>query len=842
MVKAHLNTLTSYLFLFLLLFFVDNSTAQDITNPKIAIVVYIQELEEKHDIKFSYIDEDLQSIEILRPKGVDLESILSTISRNTQLKIQKLSERYYTISKSTTVDICARVLDNFEKNTIPGATVQVMGSSISAVTDLNGNFYFDNIPRKAVIQIKHLGFKTLFTTAEQLVTQKPCSTIALALNYQELDEVVVYKFLTSGLSKLTDASIQLNTTEFGILPGLIEPDILQTVQALPGIKSVDETVSDINIRGGTNDQNLILWDGIKMYQSGHFFGLISAFNPYLTDKVTIIKNGTSAEFGDGVSGVLDMRTKNTIESELFGGAGVNLISGDIFGQIPLKENLAFQFSGRRSYTDFLNTPTYDTFSEKAFQDSEVQADSDFYFYDFTGKVLYDINPYQRVRFSLININNNLDYLETNDDGSRSNESNLDQTNLSFGGSLESDWTDNFSTHLNLYYTRYRLNALSISNNDRQRLIQNNLVLEKSVKLNTSYTINNHLHWLNGYQVTETGIENNTDLNEPTFISKIKGVIYTHSIYSEINYSNASQKLWAKVGGRFNYIANLDTFQEFIFEPRLNISYELVPNFKTELLGEFKSQTTNQIIDLEQNFLGIEKRRWILADGSTLPVTKSKQGSLGFNYDRNTFYAGIEGFYKEVDGINVRTQGFQNQNQFNGEIGSYAIKGLELLINKKNNDYSTWLSYTYNLNDYTFESLVPPNFPNNLDIRHSVTLAGNYNYGNFKIGIGLNYRSGKPFTEPDADNPINTLVFPNEINYQEPSSSRLPEYIRADASAIYNFAISNSIKASLGASVLNFTNRKNTLNTYYRLNNANEVETVQRISLGVTPNASFRVNF
>ncbi|WP_281542484.1 TonB-dependent receptor [Maribacter aestuarii] len=840
--KAHLNTLASLLLLFLFLLSVGKGTAQTAPNTKINIITLIQEVESIYNIKFSFIDEDLESIFINRPTDETLKGILETIREQTQLKIQKLSDRYYTISKSTTVDICARVLDNFENNTIPGASVQVLGSSIAAITDFQGNFQFDNIPRKAVVQIKHLGYKTLFVTAEQLVSQNPCITIALALSYQELDEVVVYKFLTSGLSKLTDASIQLNTAEFGILPGLIEPDILQTIQALPGIRSVDETVSDINIRGGTNDQNLILWDGIKMYQSGHFFGLISAFNPYLTDKVTVIKNGTSAQYGDGVSGVLDMRTKNSVQSELFGGAGVNLISGDVFAQIPIKENLAMQFSGRRSYTDFLNTPTYDTFSEKAFQDSDVQADSDFYFYDFTGKVLYDINRYQRVRFSLININNNLDYLETNADGSRSNESNLDQTNISFGSSLESDWTDDFSTHLNLYYTRYRLNALSISNNDRQRLIQNNLVLEKSAKLTSNYKINDKLSWINGLQVTETGIQNKTDLNEPQFISNVKGVIYTNAVFSEVNYISENRKFFAQIGGRLNYISNVNTFDEFILEPRLNISYQLAPNFKTELLGEFKSQTTNQIIDLEQNFLGLEKRRWILADGSTLPVTKSKQGSLGFNYDENRFYIGIEGFYKEVNGINVRTQGFQNQNQFDGEVGSYTIKGLEFLINKKNNDYSAWLSYTYNLNDYTFEAIAPPNFPNNLDIRHSFTLAGNYNLKNLKVGVGLNYRSGKPFTQPDTETPINTLVFPNEINYQEPNTSRLPEYFRADASANYNFSLSPRIRSSFGISILNFTNRKNTLNTYYRLNDANEVETVQRISLGVTPNASFRVSF
>lgn len=839
--KAHLNTLTSFFLLLLLLLSSGNSNAQDTSNSKIEIIVLILELESKYDVKFSYIDEDLRQLKIAIPKDIELEALLNVIRAKTQLKIEKLSERYYTISKSTTVDICARVLDNYESNTIPGATVQVLGSTIAAITNLDGTFSFTNIPRKAVIQIKHLGFKTLFITAEELV-QQPCTILTLARNYQELDEVIVYKFLTDGLAKLEDGSIQLNTAQFGILPGLIEPDILQTIQALPGIKSVDETVSDINIRGGTNDQNLILWDGIKMYQSGHFFGLISAFNPYLTDKITVIKNGTSVLYGDGVSGVLDMRTKNDIESTVFGGAGFNLISGDVYAQIPIKENLAVQFSGRRSYTDFLNTPTYDTFSEKAFQDTDVQADSDFYFYDFTGKVLYDISPYQKVRFSLININNNLDYLETNNDGSRSNESNLDQTNLSFGGTLESDWTDDFSSNLNLYYTRYRLNALSISNNARQRLIQNNRVVEKSVKLSTKYKFNEVMYWTNGYQIVETGIQNTTDLNDPAFISDIKGVVYTHSLYSEISYTSPDQKAMARIGGRFNYIENINTFQKFIFEPRLNISYEIVPHFKTELLGEFKSQSTNQIIDLEQNFLGIEKRRWILADENTLPVTTSKQGSFGFNYDENSFYMGIEGFYKEVKGINVSTQGFQNQDQFNSEIGEYTNKGIEMLINKKNNDYSAWLSYTYNLNNYTFETIVPPNFPNNLDIRHSFTLAGNYTYGNFKIGLGFNYRSGKPFTEPNENNTVNTSVFPNEINYQEPNSSRLPEYFRADASAIYDFNLSRGIKASLGASILNLTNRKNTLNTYYRLNEANEVETIQRVSLGVTPNASFRVHF
>ncbi len=839
--KTHRSKLTFYLFFIGLLLPLGKGIAQELSKNNVSIIELIKELEEHYQVKFSYLDTDLSEIELEKPNERNLDAILGQIRKHTQLNIQKISNRYYSISKSKMVHICANVFDNFQKNTIPGATIQVLGGSKAIITDLDGKFSLTDVPRNATIQIKHIGFKTLFIPAEKLMAQ-PCAVVAMAQYYQQLEEVVVYKFLTEGLTKRTDGSIELNTAGFGILPGLSEPDILQSIQALPGIKSVDETVSDINIRGGTNDQNLILWDGIKMYQSGHFFGLISAFNPYLTDKVTAIKNGSSARYGDGVSGVLDMRTRNTIEDDIFGGAGFNLISGDAYGQISIADNLALQFSGRRSHTDFIDTPTYSTFSEKAFQDSEVQADSDFYFYDFTGKLLYDINPYHRLRLSLIHMKNNLDYEETNTTGAITNLSFLDQTNLSFGSILESDWTTNFSTQLSLYYTNYQLNALSISNDARQRLIQNNLVIEKSAKLNTTLRLSEQLRWDNGYQLTETGIANRTELNEPAFISNIKGVVYNHSFYSELGYHSPNQKLAATVGGRLNYIQNVDTFEELVVEPRINMSYEFAPFFNTEVLGEFKSQTTNQVIDLEQNFLGIEKRRWVLADGNSLPITKSKQGSWGINYDQNSFYAGIEAYYKEVTGINVRTQGFQNQNQFDDEVGSYAIKGIELLINKKTNTYSTWLSYTYNQNDYNFNTLVPNSFPNNLDVKHSATLAGNYTYKQLKLGLGFNYRSGRPFTLPDAENPVDDTVVPNQIVYEAPNSARLSEYFRADFSAIYDFQLNDKIKASAGVSVLNFTNRLNNLNTFFRLNEANEVERVERVSLGVTPNASFRIRF
>lgn len=854
------NKLIVFLCVLLFLFSLSNLKAQETAKTRSYLIPYLQELETQFDIKFSYVDDVIRTLEISIPDAVNLEEILDYIEGKTQIKIRKLNDRYYALTESTTVDICGTVLDNFEQNTVAGATIEVLGTELSIITDFDGSFSLNNIPRNGKLQIRHIGFKTLFVEAEELLDSNPCATLLLGQFYQQLEEVVVYEFLTKGLVKQLDASIELNAEEFGILPGLSEPDILQTVQALPGIKSVDETVSDINIRGGSNDQNLILWDGIKMYQSGHFFGLISAFNPYLTGKVTLIKNGTSASYGDGVSGVIDMQTKDKIETDFYGGAGFNLISADFFGQVSVGDKLGFQFSARRSMTDFFNTPTFDTFFNRAFQSNKVvggttettniEREDRFYFYDFTGKVLYDINEDHKFRMSFININNLLDYTEIQPELDLTTTSELNQTNISFGSTLDSKWSDKFSTTVNAYYTRYNLEALNLSSRGPQKILQNNEVIETSVKLSLNYKLNDALKWLNGYQLNQTAISNITEVNPPEFKSDVIDIVNTNSLFSELVFESKDEKLFARGGVRLNYLVNPDNFEEFILEPRLSLNYSITPNLKAIVLGEFKSQATNQIVDLEQNFLGIEKRRWTVSDGTILPISRSKQGSFGLNYDSKNLYVGLEGFYKEVNDINTSTQGFQNQNQFNrfkilnnGEIiGKYDVKGIEFLINRKTKTYSVWASYAYNVNNFTFEAIEPPNFPNNLDIRHSATLAGTLTLNSLRFGLGLNYRSGRPFTEPITENPVDLTSFPAEIVYDSPNSSRLAEYLRADASVIYDFDMGRKVKASLGASVLNFTNRKNVLNIFYRLDVNDLLETVESTSLGITPNFSFRVKF
>jgi len=816
----------------------------------ISLKKVLVQLEQTYDIKFSFVDETVDGIQVRPSTATSLKDILENLRQKTKLEIKELNSRYYTISKTGIITICGRVLDNYAKNTIPGATIEVFGDDKSMVTDDKG-FFKLSVSRDKTLKIRYLGFITKYIAVESLITSDDCQSILLSQFVEQLNEVVIYEYLTKGIKKQPDASITLKTNELGVLPGIIEPDVLQSIQALPGIKSIDETVSDINVRGGTNDQNLILWNGIKMYQSGHFFGLISAFNPYLTDKVSIFKNGTPTQFGDGVSSVISMETKNEVTNFITGGAGLNFISGDVFAQIPISEKLAFQFSARRSTTDFLNTPAYSQFTSRVFQDSQAENqnsndnsefDETFYFYDVSGKLLFDINNNQKIRLSFLAADNDLDFNRTNTISSETSNSLLDQTNFSVGLQLQSQWSTNFSSVVNTYFSTYNLKAENLFANQVQQLFQKNTVDENAVKIHTTYLLSDRLSWSNGYQYIETGITNTTDVSDPLFQSNVKGVIRIHAPYSQFNYSSANDDIIINGGARLNYIENLGTFSKIRVEPRLNVNFKLKDYWRAELLGEYKSQSTNQVIDLEQNFLGIEKRRWILSDENELPVTKSKQGSLGINYAKNNFYFGLEGFYKFVDGVSIRTQGFQNQNQFDGEIGSYQVRGVEFLVNQKGDKYSAWLSYTYNQNEYTFETLTPSTFPNNLDVRHTLNLAGTYTMKKFKMGVGINYRTGSPFTAPLADSPINSDVFPEQINFEPSNSNRLPEYLRLDASAGYDLELGRNTKMSFGFSVLNILNRNNILNRYFRITENNEVETVENVSLGLTPNASVRLFF
>lgn len=666
---------------------------------------------------------------------------------------------------------------------------------------------------------------------------------------QKLEEVVVNNYLTKGISKKSDGKITINTEDFGILPGLIEPDILQTIQALPGILSVDETVSNINVRGGTHDQNLILWDGIKMYQSGHFFGLVSAFNPYLTKLVNISKNGTSVKYGDGVSSVIDMQQSNILEQDFNAGAGFNLLSAGGFAKVPISKKTEIQLSARRSITDLIYTPTYDQYLERVFEDSDfnntqqsngntISNNERFYFYDISSKFLYDITESDQLRLSFASINNNLNYDETSstNQDNQALQSNLQQKNLVAGLQYLKYWNSNLTTTAQVYLSNYDLEANNINLTEDFNLIQENKVNDFGIKINTTNHIDGNLKLHSGYQFSEVSVSNLEIIDNPDFNNFIKRINRSHAIYSEAEFTSGNKNTYARIGLRINYI---DKFGEFYTEPRIAISHQLNNAFRIEFLAEFKSQTISQTIDLQDDFLGIEKRRWILSDNESIPLIESQQASFGVHYKKDKVLLSLEAFVKDVEGITSRSQGFQNQYQFSNETGGYQTKGIDVLVNRQFESFGAWMSYSFSLNDYQFDNLNNgQKFPNNVDVRHAITLAGTYNLNSFKMALGFNYRSGKPNTQPLQLQSSGTAF----IDYDSPNADRVSDYLRTDFSATYQFQMGKKTKAIIGASIWNLFDRINILNTYYRLDEDDSLLKVENKSLGITPNVSFRVRF
>ena len=666
---------------------------------------------------------------------------------------------------------------------------------------------------------------------------------------QHLDEVVINNYLAKGITKTNNGAIEVNAKTFDILPGLIEPDILQILQNLPGIISTDERISNLNVRGGTNDQNLILYEGIRMYQSGHFFGLISAFNPYLSEKINVSKNGTSAKFGDGVSSTISIENSNTIDNNVKGGFGANLLGFDGFARIPLSKKIELQLSARRSFTDLFSSPTYDAYFERIFRDSELSTnntsntlqseDERFFFYDINTKLLYNIDDSSKLRFNFLNIYNSLDYNQAfTNSNNNLEESNSALDQISFGTSLSYSkiWKNGFETEIKAYFSSYDLYAENNNITDNQTLIQENEVNDYGIRLDVSKRLNKSIKLNGGYQLNEVGVSNLEDVRNPNFTSFSKEIIRTHALFSEAEWYSKSKKTYIRLGLRGSYF---EKFSDFVVEPRLVFNQKFLQHFRLEILGELKSQSLTQIIDLQQDFFGIEKRRWQLASKEDIPIIKSQQASFGLSYSQNKLLISAEAYYKNVDDITARSQGFQNQFQFVTDIGSYSVKGIDLLINKRFSNFSTSISYSHSKNDYKFRNLNDGNrFPNTIDLTHVANAAFTYNLDDVRIAIGVNWHSGKPFTSPLAIQNENNA----SIEYDAPNSSRLDDYFRTDISAIYNFDLSKGIKAELGASIWNLFNQTNIINRYYRFNSENDIVQIDNKSLKFTPNFSFRVSF
>lgn len=812
------------------------------TNNTLPVISILKDFEDQFSISFSYADASIEGIVVSRPgKFHAIEEALEFLRKNTPLEYTLLSENIIAISPiNGTLSFCGQLFDM--NSGLPIALASITSSRKNTLSDEAGRFVVATTKNDSKILVKHLGFKTLELSREDF-SKTSCNSFYLVKEVEPLSEILLQNYIIKGINRNSTGELEISYKDFGILPGLIEPDVLQTIQALPGIISSNETVSYLNVRGGTHDQNLFLWDGIKMYQPSHFFGMISAFNPYLTEEVSLIKNGSSTIYGDGVSSVITMKTNREINDTLKVSAGINMINADVYIDTPFHKNSSIQLAARSSYNTILETPTYKQYFKKVFQNSEVtnsianatDRQDDFSFFDTSLRWLYQLSPKDFLRANFLFTNNDLfvkqDEFRTSLIQSR--VSNLKQTNLATGFFYERKWNENTVTNLQFYGSNYAIEATNLNVITEQRLIQENDVKEWGVLVDTKFYLNSHFSLKTGYQINETVIKN---FEEVTLIqNEIREAIMTNSLFSEINYVSSNYLTRFRLGARVNHISD---FNSVLVQPRLSFNQRFLNFFTLEVLAEQKSQTTSQVIDFQTDFLGVENRRWILSKPGEIPILSSDQFSIGVSYKRNNMLLNIEAYIKKVEGITSQSQGFQNQFQFIRTHGSYEVKGIDFLLHNNFNEFSGWLSYSISENNYFFEELTPQHFHNNIDITSAVALGLSYDLNRFKLSTGFNWHTGRPTTLPAENNE----VVNQEIQYDSPNNSRLAEYFRIDFSATYRFQLSSKLRGYTGISIWNLLGNKNVYNTFYRLDRDFEIEKIEQTGLGFTPNVTFRVNF
>ncbi len=368
----------------------------------------------------------------------------------------------------------------------------------------------------------------------------------------------------------------------------------------------------------------------------------------------------------------------------------------------------------------------------------------------------------------------------------SEKDDLRQTN--FGGNLfwKRNWNKFNTTKINAYSSSYELLADKSITTGNQTVNQKNAIQDIGVNIENNHILSSKFTFNNGYQFNEIGITNLDQVDNPNFYRKVKEVLRTHALILEGKYNDTLSKVYLNTGIRLNYI---EKFKKFIAEPRLQLNYNFNRHLNLEVLGEFKSQNSQQIIDLQKDYLGIEKRRWILSNNTTIPVQRSKQISLSLFYKKQNWLFNIENFYKKVDGITSSSQGFQNQLEFVKITGNYEVFGTEILIQKKINHFLTWLSYTYNDNNYQFPTYEYPAFSNNFEMDHNVSWAGIYEKNNFKIALGAKWSSGRPETTPsssviDTSNPT--------IIYNTPNNTHLKKFFQINFSTTYKWETTNKL--------------------------------------------------
>lgn len=885
-----------YTGIFILLFCSFFTKAQDdirvnITLDNESLSDVFEVLEKDYDISFSYSDELIKDIKVSGNfDDTSLSVFLTTILKNEKIKFEFIEEKYVLISpdenkqieeidtRPPPLSLCGSIQDELTKEGLSYANVYIINSNIGTTTDDNGDFQLKGrFSKTDSLEISFMGYQTQRFVVSELLNQ-PCRSFIMKLDEYESVAVKVTGYLMDGIYLGSDANeVKIQPDKMNILPGQIEPDVMESIRLLPGVSSPDESASKLHIRGGTPDQNLVLWDGIPMYHTGHFFGSISAFNPYIVDEVNVWRGNFGPEYGGRVSGIIDINSTQDIPEKIKLGAGLNFTHGHAFTEVPIwKDKSALVVSYRRSFTDFWDSPTYNNLRNKIFQGTKIESNSDnneeeetplelinnFSFYDMNAKWLLNPSEKDKIHISTFAGRNSLDYEVNNSIDDYDVRDELRLKNWGVSGEWTRDWNKKLSSKFNTSYSDFEYNYQYIItqdsiNNPIEHISKSNTVEDIRLRLESKYAFNEK-HQLNtGYHFTVQNVAFNIDetfLLETGYTESNNGIGQTQSIFLDYGFQNEK---WLLNGGlRYNYF---NLANAHFLEPRFSIQWQATPSFRLKLNGGLHHQFISQLIELDFNTLGVNNEIWILADEEENSVIRSQQLAAGFIFKKKGWQIDVEGYAKRLLNITSLSTSFGSQFTDNFSTGSSDIIGVDVLVKKRWKNYRSWISYTWSNADYNFPELSDNSFPAFHDQRHTLGWMHLFKWHPLEISLGWNYHSGLPYT-PLSNTEIETVIEEEEGEeylVANPvlgiiNSGRLPHYHRLDFSMVYTFPhkLTNKWKGRVGFSFTNIYNRDNFFSRTFTQSildeddDPNEVEVleVEKYLIEFTPNILFRIEW
>jgi len=554
-----------------------------------------------------------------------------------------------------------------------------------------------------------------------------------------LSEVVV----TSSREELIQENTQMGSINVPLrqikdMPALMgEVDVLKVLQLLPGVQSGTEGASGLYVRGGGPDQNLILLDGVPVYNATHLFGFFSVFNADALNNVELIKGGFPARFGGRLSSVIDITMKEGNMKEFQGEGSIGLIATKLTFEGPIvKDKTSFLLSGRRTYIDLLARP----FIRRETGGRETAG---YYFYDMNAKVNHIFDDRNRLYLSFYG-GEDVGYTRDDYSSSSNNEriKSTSESGLGWGNLITAlRWNHIFNNKLfanfSATYTKYHFRLFdeydysrSGNGQEEERYYQADYrsgIRDYAIKADFDYIPNTN-HYIrfgasNIFHRFTPGVFTATERSEWSDLTS--GSIYDSQEYATYIEDDI------QLGSKFKMNVGLHYSGFFVdgehyhaLQPRIASRYLI--NESSSVKASFSTMT--QYIHLLTNAgLGLPTDLWVPATSQIGPQ-QSWQTSLGFYKSLpGGFEWSIEGYYKEMEGLLEYKDGasfLQTGENWEDkvEVGRGRSYGAEMLIQKKIGKTTGWLGYTLSRTERQFDEINNNEwFPFRYDRTHDISL-------------------------------------------------------------------------------------------------------------------------